>query len=153
MSAERAFSRGIDSIERIFEFTSDYFARSAIDPRLLPAVDLVVEELFTNMVKHGTRPGSAAEIRIAMATVEGGIEVELVDHGVEKFDMTEAPDVDTTRPIEEREAGGLGLHLIRRLVDSWSYEYTEGRRESRITFTKTLAGIPALARRKTTGVT
>ncbi len=153
MSAERAFSREIDSIERIFEFTSDYFARSAIDPRLLPAVDLVVEELFTNMVKYGTRPGCAPEIRIAMEPLEGGVKVELVDHGVAKFDMTEAPDADTTRPIEEREAGGLGLHLIRRLVDSWNYEYSEARRESRITFTKTLAGIPAAPRRKTTGVT
>ncbi len=153
MSAARAFARGIGSIEGIFEFTSDYFARSAIDPRLLPTVDLVVEELFTNMVKYGTRPGCAAEIQIAMAAVEGGVEVELVDHGVEKFDVTAAPDVDTTRPIEDREAGGLGLHLIQRLVDTWNYEYSEARRESRITFRKTLAGIPAAARRKTTGVT
>ncbi len=153
MSAARAFAREIDSIERIFEFTSDYFARSAIDPRLLPTVDLVVEELFTNMVKYGTRPGCASEVNIAIEAVEGGVEVALVDQGVEKFDVTEAPDVDTTRPIEEREAGGLGLHLIRRLVDTWNYEYSEARRESRITFRKTLAGIPAATRRKTTGVT
>ena len=40
-------------------------------------------------------------------------------------------------------AGGLGLHLIRRLVDSWNYEYSKPARESRITFRKTLAGKPA----------
>lgn len=153
MSAARGFARAVDSLERIFEFTSDFFARASIDPRLLPTVDLVVEELFTNMVKYGTRPGAAAEIRIAMAAVEGGIEVEMVDAGVDAFDVTRAPDADTTLPIEEREAGGLGLHLIRRLVDSWSYDYSQARRESRVTFTKTLAGVPAGARRTTTGVT
>jgi serine/threonine-protein kinase RsbW len=152
VSAARAFPRGLESLERIFEFTSEFFARGAIDPRLLPTVDLVVEELFTNMVRHGTRPGAAAEIRIAMEPVEGGVEVELLDAGVDAFDVTGTPDVDTTLPLEARAPGGLGLHLARRLVDSWSYQYSEARRESRVTFRKTLAGVTAPVR-KTTGVT
>lgn len=152
MSAARGFARRFEALEAIFEFTSDYFARNNIDPRLLATVDLVVEELFTNMVKYGTQPGAAAEIRIAMQAVEGGVDVELVDAGVEKFDMTVAPDADTTLAIGERVPGGLGLHLIRRLVDSWTYEYTQARRESRITFRKTLTGVPAEVPRTTTGV-
>jgi len=43
-------------------------------------------------------------------------------------------------PIEQRNPGGLGLHLIRRLVDSMAYEYSQERRQSRITFRKTVAG-------------
>jgi serine/threonine-protein kinase RsbW len=153
MNATRAFGRRIDALEAIFAFTSEFFARGSLDPRLLPTVDLAVEELFTNMVKYGANPAAASEIRIALARVEGGVEVELVDSGVDAFDPTRAPEVDTTLPLEARTAGGLGLHLIRRLVDSWSYDYSEARRESRITFTKTLAGAPANERKTTTGVT
>lgn len=143
MNGRRSFGRSIDSIERIFEFTSEFFARRGVDPRLLPTVDLVVEELFTNMVKYATAADPGTEVRIDMATVEGGVEVTLTDFGVEPFDVTLAPDADVSLPIGEREPGGLGLHLIRRLVDAWRYEYDRKDRQSRITFRKTLAGRPA----------
>ncbi|MBL0144213.1 MAG: ATP-binding protein [Betaproteobacteria bacterium] len=151
MNAVRSFGRSFDSIGRIFEFTSGYFARQGVDPRLLPSVDLVVEELFTNMVKYGAAADPGTEVRIEMAKVEGGIEVTLTDFGVEPFDVTQAPDANIDLPIEQRRPGGLGLHLIRRLVDSWGYEYRKETRESRITFRKTLAGKPAPGSAPTTG--
>ena len=58
-----------------------------------------------------------------MTAIAGGVEVTLTDYDVEPFDVTKAPDADIGLPIEERRPGGLGLHLIRRLVDSIEYEY------------------------------
>ena len=63
----------------------------------------------------------------------------MVDHGAARFDVTQAPDVDTGLPIEQRNPGGLGLHLVKRLVDSIEYHYREEGRESLIRFKKTLA--------------
>ncbi|MBK6980568.1 MAG: ATP-binding protein [Betaproteobacteria bacterium] len=151
MNATQAFARGFESIARIFEFTSEFFARAGVDPRLLPTVDLVVEELFTNMVKYGAAADPGTEVRIDMASVEGGVEVCLTDFGVEPFDVTQVPDADTNLPIEQRRPGGLGLHLIRRLVDSWGYEHSRERRENRITFRKTLAGQPVPENKPTQG--
>ena len=51
----------------------------------------------------------------------------------------------STLPIEQRAPGGLGLHLIRRLVDSIEYEYSEEARQSRITFRKTRRDAPPRA--------
>jgi anti-sigma regulatory factor (Ser/Thr protein kinase) len=51
--------------------------------------------------------------------------------------------VDINLPIEQRKPGGLGLHLIRRLVDCVDYEYSTESRQSRITFRKTQAGASA----------
>ena len=137
-TAHRIFRRDFNSLQGIFAFTKDFFARHGLDPGLLAGVDLTVEELFTNMVKYS--PAGGAEIRVDMATVVGGVEVALTDYDVEPFDVTRAPDVDIGMPIEQRKPGGLGLHLIRRLVDSMEYAYSKESRQGRITFRKTLAG-------------
>jgi serine/threonine-protein kinase RsbW len=134
---ERSFRRSFDSLEGIFAFSSEFCAGHGVDPGLQPTVDLVLEELFTNMVKYS--PAGGTFIRIAMTPAPGGVEVTLTDYDVERFDVTQAPDADINLPIEKRRPGGLGLHLIRRLVDSMQYEYSNDTRQSRITFRKTLS--------------
>ena len=138
MTVDRSFRRSFDSLAEIFAFSSEFFGRHDLDRDLLPTVDLVLEELFTNMVKYSA--GGAPSIRIEMAPASGGLEVTLTDYDVDRFDVTQAPDADVNLPIEERKPGKLGLHLVRRLVDSLQYEYSSERRESRTTFRKTASG-------------
>lgn len=135
MTAHRLFERSFDSLPAIVAFTEDAFARERIDPSLRTVIDLAIEELFTNMVKYST--GSKADVRIEIAGIDRGVEVTLIDYDVDRFDVTARPDVDVSLPIEQRKPGGLGLHLIRRLLDSIQYEYSESSRQSRITFRKT----------------
>lgn len=142
-AVSRAFPRSFASIAPMVAFTADAFARLGVDPGLKQTVDFTVEELFTNMVKYAT--GSASPVRVYLVAVEGGVEVTLVDSDVERFDPTRAPDVDIHAPIEERRPGGLGLHLIRRMVDSIEYQYSDATRQGRITFRKTAAGPTARA--------
>ena len=149
IAVHRSFERSFDSIEGIFGFTSEVFASQEIDPELLPVVDLAVEELFTNMVKYSTM--SSAAVRIELAKVDDGVEVTLTDYDVEPFDVTQAPDVNIELPIEQRKPGGLGLHLIRRLVDSIEYEYSRENRQSRTTFRKTRTGRSARGSGANTG--
>ena len=132
------FARRIDAVGAIFDFVSGEFARLGIDPSLRRPVELALEELFTNMVKYGR--GGGAEVQLSLVPISGGVEATLVDEGVEPFDPTAAPEVDVRRPLSERQPGGLGIHLVKRLVDSIGYEYRADRRESRITFRKTVPG-------------
>jgi serine/threonine-protein kinase RsbW len=129
------FARSFDSLRDIFAFTSGFFGRERLDPRLLPIVDFALEELFTNMVKYSTM--SDAAVRVDLTGLGAGVEVTLTDYDVEPFDVSRAPEVNVRLPIEQRRPGGLGLHLIRRLVDSFEYEYSKESRQSRITFRKT----------------
>ena len=139
-AVHRSFERSFDSLEDIVAFTAAAFADQEIDPELLPAIDFAVEELFTNMVKYSTM--SSAAVRIDLARIDGGVQVTLTDYDVDPFDVTLAPDADIELPIEQRKPGGLGLHLIRRLVDSIEYEYSTESRQSRTTIRKTRAGRP-----------
>ena len=136
MSASKAFAPRLDLIAEVVGFSAEAFASEAIDAGLRPAVDLCLEELFTNLVRHGR---SAAPIRIDMRPITGGVEVSLCAEGVDDFDPTQAPTVDVSVPIDQRQPGGLGLHLVHQLVDSIEYEYQEHERRSRVTFRKTQA--------------
>ena len=131
------FARTFDSLDAIFAFIDATFAAFGADDSLRPAVELAVEELFTNMVKHGKGEG---EIVLQLSRIPRGIEATLVDHGAAPFDVTQAPAARVDLPLDEREAGGLGLHLVRRMVDRIVYEYLEDLRETRITIRKTSGG-------------
>jgi phosphoserine phosphatase len=135
--AAASFPREIGALDAIFRFVGEAFARLALDAALRQPVELAVEELFTNMVKYGgSRQG---EVELALAPIPGGVETTLVDPGAERFDITRLPDADVDLPVERRRPGGLGIHLVRRLVDSIEYEHREDPRQARITFRKTAA--------------
>lgn len=129
--ATRTFKRSFDELEAIFAFT-----RENMNAELAKTMDFVLEELFTNVVKYGAK-GSAAPVRIDIVRVEGGAEVTIIDTDAEPFDVTQAPDADINLPLEERRPGGLGIHLIRKMVDTLQYSYVAEERTSRITFRKT----------------
>jgi anti-anti-sigma factor len=136
VTTDRLFARSYDSIAPLADFTREVFTRDQMDLRILPPVDFVIEELFTNMVKYAI--GSDAAVRVSLTKVAGGVEVSLTDFGVERFDPTQAPEVDINAPIEQRRPGGLGLHLIRKMVDSIHYDYEAANRQGSITFRKTI---------------
>jgi anti-sigma regulatory factor (Ser/Thr protein kinase) len=128
--AARDFKRDLSSLEQIFAFTA-----AEVEAPLRPAVDLALEELFTNVVKYG-RP-SEAPVRIEIAPIVGGVEVSLIETEADPFDAARAPDADTNLSLERRQPGGLGLHLTRKMVDSIEYRYAAQSRTGRTTFRKT----------------
>jgi phosphoserine phosphatase len=128
--ATRSFKRSFDELDAIFAFT-----RENMTAELARTVDFVLEELFTNVVKYGKK--SDAPVRVDIARIAGGVEVTIIDSDAEAFDVTQAPDADTNLPIEQRRPGGLGIHLVRKMVDSIRYEYSGAERTSHITFRKT----------------
>ena len=133
-SAERGFRRSFDSLGEIFAFMDAFFEADAIGSAADYALRFGVEELFTNMVKYN--PKGAGEILLALERHPDRVSASLTDFDADRFDIREAAPVDTGRPIEERTPGGLGIHLVRTLMDRIDYEY-EGRR-GRTTFVKML---------------
>jgi anti-sigma regulatory factor (Ser/Thr protein kinase) len=131
-AARRAFARRIEALDEIAAFTSSALEGAAIDDAQRHAVEFTIEELFTNMVKYAAAGGPRITIEIDR-TAEG-VEVTLIDTDVSPFDPTTAPDAPIGAPVAQRTPGGLGLHVLRRLVDSLDYRYDASRRESRTRF-------------------
>jgi anti-sigma regulatory factor (Ser/Thr protein kinase) len=132
---QKKFTRSYDSLEKIFEFTELFFDKESIEESVRYPVHFVMEELFTNMVKYN--PGNSSDILLNVDNKNGGITVSMTDYNVDVFDVTADRQVDIESPVHERRVGGLGLHLIQKMVDSLEYDYND--RQSTITFTKGFA--------------
>jgi anti-sigma regulatory factor (Ser/Thr protein kinase) len=131
---EQAFQRNFDSLEEIFAFTESFFDRESIGAGHRHDANFAIEELFTNMVKYN-RIGKS-EICLSLTHAGDKLLVSLTDPESEPFDVTKVPPVDIQRPIHEREPGGLGIHLTRKVVDSIDYLHRDGC--TTITFSKNL---------------
>lgn len=95
-------------------------------PKLLFQVNLVLEELALNVMTHG-RAGGARHLDIVLTSGPDAITVELADDGPPFDPLQEAPEFDPDQPIEERRVGGVGVHLVRTLVDDANYRFEDGR--------------------------
>ncbi len=95
-------------------------------PDLVFQINLVIEELGLNIMTHGMSE-DLEKIEITL-TVEGeSLTIEIVDNG-RPFDPTsDAPEPDLDSGIGERSIGGLGVHIVRSLMDSLCYRRQGGR--------------------------
>ena len=116
--------RKISSLGDLFAFLEEDCAEHTVDEKTVFALNLAAEELFTNLVRHNV--GGTDVIRVGIDITPERIEMEMVDFKVEKFDPNSVDDVDVARPAEEREPGGLGIHLVKSIVDRLTYAYSSG---------------------------
>jgi serine/threonine-protein kinase RsbW len=100
-------------------------ANSFFESRLLPSptiykANLVLEEVLTNIVKYAFQDPGVHEIGVMLTLDEKTLFIEIVDEGAE-FDPLAIPAPEIKDCILEMDVGGLGVHLVRRTVDSISY--------------------------------
>ncbi|MBN2432056.1 MAG: ATP-binding protein [Acidobacteria bacterium] len=108
----------------IFSFVEEFFVHEDLVREKMNLLCLVVEDLFTNMVKYNK--GSPSEIRLRLQHDAGRLNVRLTDFGVASFDITVVAKPITDLPLEQRRVSGLGLHLTRQIVYDLRYDYRNG---------------------------
>lgn len=132
---ERSFRRELSSLEPLFEFTGELARRHGLDDDTAFAMNLAVEEIFTNMVKYG---GGGDTVAIGVDVHGGDLVIEFVHPGAVPFDVTTAGEVEVESPLTRRAPGGIGLHLVRTVMDGVSYAHENG--GAHVTLTKHLGG-------------
>jgi serine/threonine-protein kinase RsbW len=120
---ERAAPRSLDSLAPLVGFVREFLDREQLSQELAFDIDLVIEELFTNLVRHARGEG---DIRVRLSHRPGEVRIELIATEPSPFDPTAAPRTNVNLPIEQRRAGGLGIHLVRELCEEFRYEWRDG---------------------------
>lgn len=95
-------------------------------PRLVYLVNLTLEELGLNALTHGREHG-LDELSISIRSDTESVFIEMVDNGAPFDPLTDAPIPDPDAPLESRPVGGLGIYLIRNMVDEIHYKRGDDR--------------------------
>ncbi len=99
-------------------------------------VHLVLDELVSNIIKYGHDDRREHEIHLRVSLERDLLTISIVDDG-KAFNPLEAPAPDLDRPIEERPIGGLGLFLVKSIMDT--LEYHRERDRNIVTLRKRIA--------------
>jgi len=113
----------MDSLAVLVDFVRDFLEAEHLTKDLAFELDLVIEELFTNLVRHG---GSEGDIEVRLERTGDEVQVRLRAAELSPFDPTAVPPVNISAPIEDRRPGGLGIHLVRKLCRQFRYEWHDG---------------------------
>ena len=104
------------------EFSQEHHLPAAV----VQAVDLALEEHVTNVMAYAYEDAAPHDIRIRLRVENQSLQIEVEDDGV-AYNPLSRPPVDTSVPLEEKPIGGLGVHLIRSLMDEVDYRREAGK--------------------------
>ena len=110
----------VREIERLNRLVRQFGELHEIPTRALYAVNLALDEVVTNVVLYGFETSAGQVVAVRVETTGDDLRSEVVDAGRE-FNPLNAPLPDLTGALEERALGGLGIHLVRSLMDRVEY--------------------------------
>jgi anti-sigma regulatory factor (Ser/Thr protein kinase) len=106
-------------------FTADFALKAGLSDKDLFALQIVVEELVTNVIDYGGVPAGEHAVRVDLSADNGELLIRIADRGKE-YNPLLREDPDVTLPAEQRPIGGLGVHFCKKLTDAQSYERRDG---------------------------
>jgi len=114
----------IAEIAALGERLGEFAAVHQLTPNVLHDLNLALEEAVTNIISHGYSDHREHEILVCIRVESGAVIAELKDDA-RPFNPLTVPEADATKPLDERTAGGLGIHLMRKLMDGIEYQRLE----------------------------
>lgn len=110
----------IQQIPQLAEFVESVADIAKLDVGMTMSLNLALEEAVTNVIMYAYPPGSDGLVDVEAVIREKELRFILSDSGV-AFDPTAAPEADITLDVSERPIGGLGIFLVRNIMDEVTY--------------------------------
>ncbi len=116
----------LSEVARVAAAFAEFAAAQRVPTEVRRSLQVVLDDLLANVVNHGLAGRAGGEATVDVAINGGELIVTISDNGP-PFDPFARAAPDTTLSIEERQIGGLGIHLVRQMMDEVSYERREDR--------------------------
>ena len=114
----------LDQLERITAAVEELGERDDWPPDLIFKVNLVLDELWVNVVHYS---GATGDVEISLDTDADEVRLEIADDGRPFDPLTETVEPDIDAPLEDRPIGGLGIFLVREMMDDLRYKRENGK--------------------------
>jgi anti-anti-sigma factor len=114
--ADKVFPARLDQLCSIAEFITTAARQRHMGERDVFAVQMAVDEAVTNIMTHGYADQPDGNLHLACWQEGDDLVIEIRDRG-RPFDPDEVPEPDLHTPLEDRQEGGLGIFLMRRMMD------------------------------------
>jgi anti-sigma regulatory factor (Ser/Thr protein kinase) len=108
----------------------------AVEDAATQAAALVLDELLTNIISYGLNDSRHDPIILELDIVDEKLQIRITDGGT-PFNPFDKPDPNLDIPLEQRQPGGLGIYLVKKYMDEYSYEYRD--EQNIVTLRKKLA--------------
>ena len=115
----------VQDIPQLAAFVDEVCEAVGFDSILTMQMNLAMEEAVVNVMDYAYPAGTVGDVHIDAQYDDGQLTFVIRDKGT-PFDPTKAKDVDTTLSAEQRPIGGLGIHLVRTIMDEIKYSYVDG---------------------------
>ena len=126
----RTLSDGRAGLSALMDAVEAHLAATGTPDAASASVLIALDEVMANVMSHGGEGGASPSVEVAVRVADGQIAVEVSDDG-RAFNPIEAATPDTSGSVEDRPIGGLGIHLVRTMMDSVDYERRAGRNHLR----------------------
>lgn len=113
-------------LERMSEAVSTWCRDNAIPATAEFYVNLALDEIVSNVIRYGWKDDGGHYVHIRLSRLEDNLVVEVEDDAA-PFNPLMVPEVDVNRPLEDRPVGGLGIHLVRNIMDGLEYRRVNGK--------------------------
>jgi anti-sigma regulatory factor (Ser/Thr protein kinase) len=126
MEKKLVIKNDISEISKLATFIGELSEELDFTPELNFNLNLVLEEAISNVILYAYGKEEQKEISLVAYLSDNNLVFVLTDSGME-FDPTKVPDADVTLSAEEREIGGLGIYLIRQIMNTVEYQRIDGK--------------------------
>ncbi len=111
----------IETIPQLNEFIDSVAEEVGLEMSLTMSLNLALEEAVVNVMEYAYPEGQKGDVEIEVTADQEWMTFVIMDTGI-AFDPTMKEDADTTLSAEERPIGGLGIFLVRQLMDVIDYK-------------------------------
>ena len=117
----------VDELERIYGIVDALAEQEELPPDIVFQTKLSLEEVLMNVINHGHDDDEIHQVDISLTSTSEAFTIEISDDGRPFDPVHDAPEPDTEASIEDRKIGGLGVYLIRELMDEVRYRREDDR--------------------------
>lgn len=111
----------LEEFQRFESAFMDFARFQNLNDEVIYAIQLSVDELFTNIVSYGYDDSETHIVKFVIDVTQEEVRIEIIDDAKPFNPLDDAPDVNLDLSIEERKIGGVGIHLVKSLMSEVTY--------------------------------